>query len=166
MMEEGGLLVATGAEAFYITSGPSSDVFWTVVSGVLVFVIGQIFLETILKPKMEYEELRAKIASDLILYANLYTNPMTTEDSIRMPDAKKEYDAASSELRKLASEFVGFRTKKFRIICSIDDDTMSKVASELIGLSNGFFASEKGWDKTAEQNSRMEKNIKEYLRIS
>lgn len=158
--------MATGAESFYTTSGPSSDVFWTIVSGVLVFIIGQIFLETVLKPKMEYEELRAKIASNLILYANLYTDPMIEEDSIRMPDIKKEYDAASNELRKLASEFVGFRTKKFRIICSTNDDTMSKVASELIGLSNGFFTTEKGKDKTIEQNSNRAKNIKEYLGIS
>jgi len=44
----------------------NSTAFLTVVSGTLVFVFGQIFVEFVLKPIRRYKELRGKAASLLV----------------------------------------------------------------------------------------------------
>lgn len=51
------------------------SVFGTIISGVLVFVLGQIFIEFYLYPKKELNELRGKISWALVYYANVYSNP-------------------------------------------------------------------------------------------
>lgn len=51
-------------------------IFTTVVSGTLVFVVGQIILKFIIEPIHKQKEIIGEIADALIYYANLYTHPV------------------------------------------------------------------------------------------
>ena len=58
----------------------TSNTFLTVISGVLVFLFGQLFNEYCLKPIQKYKNLRAQIACALTYYAMYYSNPLKNDD--------------------------------------------------------------------------------------
>ena len=104
-----------------------NETFLTIISGVIVFILSQYFLEFVLKPLQEYKELKSKIAYNLVYYANIFHNPA---------DLKKELcDEASRELRKNAAELKAFSIKKPWYI-GPKSKSMQLTASYLIGLSN------------------------------
>ncbi|MCI0439395.1 MAG: hypothetical protein L0177_09720 [Chloroflexi bacterium] len=72
------------------------ETFWTIVAGVLVFVIGQAILKFVLEPLQEFRRTVSEIAHALIEYANVYGNP-------GLGDEQKLKDA-SSALRRLSSK--------------------------------------------------------------
>lgn len=112
-----------------------SNMFGTVISGVLVFIASQLFIEYFLKPIQEYKKLRSKIAYELTLYANLYMNPSSDPKLI-----DSEYKA-SIELRKLAAEVdaeIELRPRFNFLIAK--RKTLAEVSQNLIGLSNGFYS--------------------------
>ena len=41
--------IASGSNAISETINSSNSIFWTIISGVLIFILGQIFVEAILK---------------------------------------------------------------------------------------------------------------------
>ena len=103
----------------------------TVVSGVLVYVLGLLFNEYFLKPIQEYKELKAKISYALTFYANLYMNPT--------PESNEECSKASLELRKLAAALnalVELRPRGNIFIPS--QKCLAEAAKSLTGLSNNF----------------------------
>ncbi len=111
------------------------DIFWTVIStvisGVLVYVLGLLFNEYFLKPIQNYKELKAKISYSLTFYANLYMNPIS--------DSNEEYSKASLEIRKLASEIDAL--KELRPCGNIfmpNKKRLTITSKNLIGLSNNF----------------------------
>lgn len=108
------------------------EVFMTVISGVVVYILSQLFDEYVLHSIQEYKELRAKIAYALVYYANAYSNPhaySANDNSI--------WDNASTELRKLAAETIAFvQRKSFGLWFIPRKGTLIKVHSLLIGLSN------------------------------
>ncbi len=107
----------------------------TIVSGVLVFALSQLFIEYYLNPIKEYKKLKAKIAYTLTYYACYYSNPIKLEQ-----DEKGLWQNGSNELRKVASEvdaFAQVRPKSNHAIPKKED--LLKVKSSIIGLSNSFF---------------------------
>lgn len=58
----------------------------TVVSGVLVFVLGQIILELLIKPYKKYKELKSEIAYSLVYYAYIYSNPVPVGTTYMISD--------------------------------------------------------------------------------
>ena len=54
----------------------TSDIFCTIIGGVLVFVISQWLLELVIKPRVEYKKTIDKILYSLSYYANIISNPM------------------------------------------------------------------------------------------
>ena len=118
-----------------------SGIFITVISGVLVFVLGQIVNEYYIKPIHNYKELRAKISYSLILYANLYANPVLFNSNNLNKNA--ESDHASMELRRLAAEIAAMIELK-PMLCPFiaNKDTLFEVSRNLIGLSNGFYCTD------------------------
>ena len=113
--------------------------FLTIVSGVLVFVLTQLYTEFCLRPMQEYKKLKGKIAKALVLYANLYSSPLKNTD-INEPYAFRWKDAAD-ETRILAAELEAFaEIKPIRLLApSIPNRYKLKEASKsLIGLSNSF----------------------------
>jgi hypothetical protein len=54
----------------------------TVLGGILVFVVGQVFSKLALGPVSELRALIGEIADDLLFYSNVYCNPGTGPDEI------------------------------------------------------------------------------------
>ena len=109
------------------------EVFMTVISGVLVYAMSQLFNEYFLKPIQDYKNLRSKIAYSLTLYANLYMNPVKNED------VKQEHKDASQEIRILSASvnaFIELRSKWNAFIPPKSE--LKEVSKALIGISNGF----------------------------
>lgn len=111
------------------------EVFMTVISGVLVYAMSQLFNEYFLKPIQDYKNLRSKIAYSLTLYTNLFMNPVN-KDKI-----KKEQEDALQEIRVLSASvnaFIELRPKWNAFIPPKSE--LKKVSKALIGISHGFVA--------------------------
>ncbi len=135
------------------------QIFFTIVSGVGVFVISQLFIEYFLKPIQDYKKLRSKIAYELTLYANLYMNPTTID---KMMIGVKD---AEDDLRKLAAEVdaeIELRPKFNYYIPK--KEILSEVSSNLIGLSNSFCGPNP--DSLMRHNSICRKNIRNLLELT
>ncbi len=136
----------------------TSNTFLTVISGVLVFVAGQLFNEYFLKPINDYKKLRSKIAYSLTLYAYLYMNP------VKFDDKNSDIEEASYELRKLAAEVDAIiELRPVGMIFIPKEDVLIKVSKNLIGLSNGFY--ETGTVNTVKQNDNIRKEIYKLLKM-
>lgn len=114
----------------------TSNTFLTVISGVLVFIAGQLFNEYFLRPIQDYKKLRAKISYSLTYYADLYMDPIKYQD-----DKDKRRANGSVKLRELSAEVRAIiELKPFGNIFIPKKKTLSDVAENLMGLSNGFFS--------------------------
>lgn len=51
-----------------------TSTFATILSGVLVFILSQLFIEYCLKPIQDFKKLKAKVQYELNFYANVYSN--------------------------------------------------------------------------------------------
>ena len=138
-------------------------VFITVLSGVLIFVLGQLLLKFILDPIHKQRETIGDIADSLIYYSNLYTNLMGTY----IPE-HEERKIASEKVRQLSTVLVSrthlipFYAYLAFFKCVPKEKHIKEVASDLIGLSNGMFARE--WDHIKHNDKRAE-DIKKKLNI-
>lgn len=126
--------------------------FITIISGVAVFVIGQIFLRVFIEPWQEYLQLKGKLSSSLTYYANVYSNPGCGKFELN--------DEARNETRKLASELDAIVNKiifydffsYIRLFPERERIIAAKAA--LIGLSNSTFVGD-----PLENNAKIKKII-------
>lgn len=110
-------------------------VFLTVISGVLVYILGQLFDEYYLKPIREYKQLKGKVAYVLTYYAQYYSNPFRLS-----ADHSDRWENASEELRKTASDVIAFAQTKPAINFFIPPKkVLIKVEQNLIYISNTCF---------------------------
>ena len=135
--------------------------FVTVITGVLVVILGQILIEYFIRPLQEYRKLKAKVSFFLTLYANEYTNPLLYDNEPNLVERENKAKV-SDEIRKLASEVVGYKQQK---LLFIKKDNIDKATSSLIGLSNGFFTYTKFLDEKIDQNEKYVENIKDALHL-
>lgn len=141
----------------------SNTTFLTIMSGVLVYILSQFYLENIINPQKKYRDLRERIIYTITLYCCYYTNPYNPfkeKDNVRM---KEEYDIASSEMRKIGAELAGYigtipKIRKKKI------EKLNNVLHALIGISNGFYSVSENFN-TVEANRKCEKIIKKELNI-
>jgi len=101
-----------------------NQTFLTIISGVLIFILGQLFIELYLKPLQRFKQLRAKAAYCLTFYANRFD--LTTKIS----------GNTSEELRKMAAELNSFAIEKPLLLFNISRRRLRNAASAFIGLSN------------------------------
>lgn len=138
----------------------TSNTFLTVISGVLVFVISQLFNEYWLRPIQKHKELRAKISYSLTLYANLYMNPVTYE----ILNERKEIGVASNELRMLAAEVdSAVELRPCGNIFISRKKVLTEVSKNLMGLSNNLYSPHP--DIAAKHNEKRCKEIYRLLKI-
>ncbi len=109
-------------------------VFLTVLSGVLVFVLGQILLKLFIEPIQELRKLVSKIAYDLIKLANVLANPTEPENE-RFTEACKIMRDHSSNLHA-HFYLVPFYKVTCRIFGLPTEEGVLKATKELIRLSN------------------------------
>lgn len=141
----------------------SNTVFLTVISGVIVFVLSQLFMEQFIKPLARYNTIKAKIAYNLVYYANVYHNPIdlgAIEDIQKLP---LRYNEASDCLRKLAAEIAGFAEERSMLRFFVWARRINDVQSGLIGLSNGCTG--RNIDYLMKINEEREKIIKSKLHL-
>lgn len=129
----------------------------TVVSGVLVFILGELFIEFIMKPIQEFKDIRARISWALVYYANIYCNPQDTTKPL------EAYDVASEKLRMLAADLGAFVIRKPKLLkLFYNDKKILEAKSELIGLSNSVYkssSSEHIYDFIEERRKKIISNL-------
>ena len=141
------------------------DILLSIISGVLLLVIGQVFKKGILSPIQEYKKLKAKTTKLLVYYANCLANPL-------LADAKcddSRYLSGADAFRNLAAEVAGFVDIMpwygFVFYAIPMKCALLKARSALIGLSNSFFLS-KGFPRdihfeiVEEYKMDLEKNMR------
>ena len=112
----------------------------TVISGVLVFIIGQILTNIWLTPLRQYKELKKEVVYKLPYYANLYSNVIDLADYSDSDKFVEEFKLASDELRKLSCSLKGFaETISWFRIGIPSPKVLNEVADLIMGLSNSFF---------------------------
>ncbi len=114
----------------------------TIIAGVIVYVLSQLFDEYILKPVHRFTLLKSTISYSLAYYGNLYKNPLSISKSA---DEKliNDYLIASDEIRKVAAELKGFVEERPTLAFLLPSgDKMMKAFHGLIGLSNSLFSAD------------------------
>lgn len=112
----------------------------TVISGVLVFIIGQILTSIWLTPLRQYKELKKEVVYKLSYYANLYSNVIDLADYSDSDKFVEEFKLASDELRKLSCSLKGFaETISWFRIGIPNQKTINDAADLIMLLSNSFF---------------------------
>ncbi len=133
-------------------------IFFTIISGVFVFVLGQIILKLFVEPWQMQRECIAKISNNLLQYSNVYSNPGAISE--------KKVAEVSIETRKLASEFLAscYRIPAYGLISKSwifpSATVVKSVQRNLIGLSNSLK------DGEGRHNSEMVEGIKSLLKIN
>lgn len=113
-------------------------VFATVISGVLVYLLGEILKEHWLEPYHQYKKLKGEIAFALVYYANYYSNPvLLSQASDKEIDKRK---SISDELRSLSGRLhATAETRAFIAVGIPKREKLRKAARYLMGISNGLF---------------------------
>lgn len=112
----------------------------TVISGVLVFIIGQILTNIWLTPLRQYKELKKNIVFKLTYYANQYSNTMDLAKCSEIDERVEKYKDGSDELRMLSCSLKGFAETLYWFRIGIPSPkVLNEVADLIMGLSNSFF---------------------------
>lgn len=114
-----------------------SDVFITVFSGVLVFIMSQFLLRLVLEPIIKYKKTIAKIDNKLKFYSNIICNPSLAKGGLF-----NDYFEAKNVLRELSCELESnYKTIPFKLVLIfmnliLSRENISDAATDLIWLSN------------------------------
>ncbi len=133
-------------------------IFFTIISGVIVFVLGQTILKLFIEPWQMQRECIAKISNHLLMYANVYSNHGAISDD--------KSSLIFKETRALAAEWVAScnRMPFYKSLTKIAPfpslEVVDKVQKNLIGLSNSRYKSGEG-----RHNHDMSEEIKSLLKI-
>nr|DAV58427.1 MAG TPA: hypothetical protein [Caudoviricetes sp.] len=137
----------------------------TTLSGVLVFVIGQIILECYIKPLQEYHKIKSEISFLLVLYANVYMNPEIygeNKGALYTTKEKERRIIAEKELREAAAKLIGIKQQKPLLV---KKDDITEASANLIGLSNGLYSSVTNQEIQMKENELCRKKIKKSLHL-
>lgn len=137
----------------------------TTLSGVLVFVIGQIILECYIKPLQEYHKIKSEISFLLVLYANVYMNPEIygeNKGALYTTKEKERRIIAEKELREAAAKLIGIKQQKPLLV---KKDDITEASANLIGLSNGLYSSVTNQEMQMKENELCRKKIKKSLHL-
>lgn len=138
----------------------NSTIFWTVVTAVITFVVGQLIVKLVIEPVQDLNRTIGKISHALIEHANVYQNP-----GLRPPEVQTE---TSSHLRKLSSQLqahlflvpaYSFTAWLFRLPSRND---LLEASKSLIGLSNSVFRDS---ENVMEHNFKRAEKIADSLGI-
>ncbi len=111
-----------------------STVFQTVISGVVIFLIGETIQRFVLVPLQEYKGVIGKIDNELKYYANVITNPIPPSENSFWPE---RYQKCSDDLRRNSCDLEASR-KQLVFRTKNDDRNVADAARRLIRLSNGL----------------------------
>lgn len=137
----------------------------TVISGVLVFIIGQILTNIWLTPLRQYKELKKNIVFKLTYYANQYSNTLDLAKCSGIDERVEKYKDGSDELRMLSCSLKGFAETLYWFRIGIPSPkVLNDVADLIMGLSNSFFTPY-NTDKCQEQSNRNCERVKKIFKL-
>lgn len=138
----------TELEKIFLTSG------LTIIGGVIVFVVGQIVNEFLIKPLLNYKKIIAEIDEELIFYSNIYSN--AGQFCI---EHKEICSPASDRLRRLACSFSS-AYKQLVMFKKLSVTEKNKVMGDLIFLSNSLWR-----QNNIDHNLNKSEEIRKILKI-
>ena len=133
------------------------QVFATVLSGVAVYILGQLLIRFSVEPLQELKRVIGDISHALVYYADVYSNPGLNKDEI-VSEARKALRDKASVLRSQANVvpfYDGFTRLKW--VPSRAD--IKSASRHLIGLSNSLVKGD------PEYNDKRLEEIKKALRL-
>jgi len=113
------------------------EIFITIMSGVFVFVVGQIMLKIFIEPIQELKKVQRQLIEDFTFYANIYYNA-----GISTPEFRQKVDEVSDILRKNATKLISIVAiipfySFFEFLHLVPEtNNISKIKGNLIGISN------------------------------
>lgn len=116
-----------------------SVVFQTVISGVLVLVLGQLILKFLIEPYHEFLSTIGQIDNELKDYANIITNPVSLDEFLKNPVRRIKYNNCSERIRKLSCNLESsrkrmvLRNKKFDNRIAVASQRMIFIHNNLAG---------------------------------
>ena len=136
----------------FLTSG------LTIIGGVVVFVLGQLLNELLIKPFFKYRDILGKIDRDLTFYSHIYSNAgVHHRDHPIVNEAHEKLRKLSCDLRivyKSVSWIEYFKIKGW----IMSEEQKEKIAVNLIGLSNSLLD-----HSYIENNLRREREIRKTM---
>jgi hypothetical protein len=138
----------------------SATVFWTVLSGVVTYVLGQLAVKLVVDPVQEMKRTIGQIAHALIDLANVIANPGVP--------SREVMDAASKHLRSLSSQLqshlylVPAYGTTARMFCLPGQANVVQATGLLIGLSNSLH---QATERVYEHNAKRVEKIHDLLGI-
>ena len=134
----------------------------TVLSGVFVYLLGELLNTIWLKPLHDFKGIKSEIAKNLVFYSNVYTNVLGIDEQVGK--WKELHTEASDKLRWLAAELEGFiQTLSWLKIGIPKKADLSSAVANLILLSNCMFDQEP--QEQNKENREIEKKIRCLLKI-
>lgn len=124
-------------------------VFGTVVSGVAVYVVSEIFMKLVLEPAAKQREAIAEIVHRLIFFADIYSNPSVAPPEALLEATRSLRDASS---RLLAATWRVRAYERWEGALGLPPrENVDQACAELIGLSNttgrGVLYDQQRWDR-------------------
>lgn len=143
----------------------TSQPFWTIISGVVVFALSQYLMEVWIKPLQDYKKIKYEVAKLLVFNAPYYSNVLQLKDA---DEARKlKYTSISEETRTLAAELRAYIELMPLVHPGIPSKKkLHNASAELIGLSNGLFKPYGISDNSSENANRENiENISRNLKL-
>jgi hypothetical protein len=132
------------------------EIFLTIISATLIFIISQCVLEFILKPLLIFRDTIGRIDNKLKFYSNVIVNPPFSNN---LPE---DYLAAKEEIRKLSCELES--NYKKLLFFKPDRRKISESAKDLIWLSNAIGHKDKNMNLPIMAAEKID-NIRKTLNI-
>lgn len=140
--------------------------FITVITGVFVFVFGQVTIRFFIDPLQSQLELIGDIAYNVSFYADLWGNPGSDSPEERREGSQKIRGLAS-KLNSLSSANTFYYPIIIRVNANLSHENVRIAHSELIGISNRFFARDRIQGSIrADMNLQSVHEIEEALGLS
>lgn len=110
--------------------------FWTILAGVAIFVVGQFILKLVIEPIQEFKKTIGRVAHALTNHANVYTNPAVCGREVEL-ETSRTFRSLSSELSERMALIPAYRLTgpAFGLPTRAN---IVEASSQLIRLSNGF----------------------------
>lgn len=137
----------------------NNQVFYTVLSGTLVFILGQILQRFVLEPIQKYKSTVGRIDNKLKFYANILTNTIFGQDKNMMVEITDTMRNLSCDIESDYKQipFSAFFSK-IRVVESKKDVT--RVAQGLIFLSNAGGRRDSGIERCDEEIDEVRKLLR------
>jgi len=136
-----------------------NQVFFTILSGTLVFVIGQIVQRFLLEPIKEYKKIVGTIDNKLKYYSNILTNTIFSQDKKMLVEITDVMRGLSCDIESAYKQIP--LTKGLSKLKFIETkEEIADVAQGLIFLSNVGGRDESRIDKCDERINEIRKHLK------